>query len=155
MTVLVSARKNQPGSGGHDNRHDFDHVLRNSTVVMVCLPLESSTFNSISAPEFQLMRPDAVLVNVSRGGVVNEKDLLTALHQGAIYGAATDVFSEEPAGFSNALLAGRSHESVNLIVSPHLAWLTQPTITRLQHMALANIRAWLLGGDVGNFSRIV
>lgn len=74
----------------------LDELLRNSDIVTVHVPLLPSTRNLISSSEFDIMKPDALLVNVARGGVVNEEALVEALKEGKIAGAALDVYEKEP-----------------------------------------------------------
>ncbi|HTR97513.1 MAG TPA: hydroxyacid dehydrogenase [Candidatus Acidoferrales bacterium] len=91
-----------------------DELLRGADVVTLHVPLTDETHGSFGAREFALMKRDAVLVNCSRGGVVNEAALLDALRSGTIRGAATDVFEHEPPGQSPLL------ELPNLLALPHL-----------------------------------
>ena len=96
MTVLVADRKGT--SSVRPGRTDFTTALQTSTVIILTLPLSPSTTDLISSPEFGLMQSDAILINVSRGGIINEAALVSALKERKIAGAATDVYSEEPAG---------------------------------------------------------
>lgn len=75
---------------------DLDSVLRESDMVVVSAPLNESTRNLLNKDKFSLMKPEALLVNVARGEIVNEIDLLEALEKKIISGAALDVFSHEP-----------------------------------------------------------
>lgn len=92
-----------------------DDVFRNADVVTLHVPLMEGTRDSIGAREFALMRKDAVLVNCSRGGVVNEDALHAALASGTIRAAASDVFSTEPPPAEHPLLA-----LPNFLPLPHL-----------------------------------
>ena len=98
MTVLFAERKGVPSSSVREGRTEFTTALQTSTVVILTLPLSPSTTNLISTPELALMLPDALLINVSRGGIVDESALVEALRERKIAGAATDVYIEEPAG---------------------------------------------------------
>jgi phosphoglycerate dehydrogenase-like enzyme len=98
MTVLIAERKGVPSSSIRPGRVEFTAALQTSTVVVLTLPLSPSTADMISTPELALMRPDAVLVNVSRGGIIDEEALVTALRSKQIAGVATDVYVEEPCG---------------------------------------------------------
>jgi phosphoglycerate dehydrogenase-like enzyme len=84
-------------------------------VITLHLPLTAHTRHSISTREFSLMKPDAVLVNASRGGVVDEAALLAALSTGRLRAAAIDVFEREPVPADHPLLA-----LPNLLALPHL-----------------------------------
>lgn len=91
------------------------------------------------------MSRHAVLVNVSRGGIVDEAALITALKEGWIAGAATDVFAKEPAGPENSPLLGEETKDLNLTVSPHMAWLADKTWANLRVMAKENVEGWCAG----------
>jgi len=147
MTVLLADNKTTPDSAVRDGRYPFTHVLRASTIIALSLPLVSSTASLIAAPEFALMRPDALLLNVARGGIVVERDLVDALKERKIAGAATDVFIEEPAGLENVLVkaAGEEWARGRLVLSPHLAWLAKSSIDRLRSVSGANIEGWVKG----------
>lgn len=92
-----------------------DDVFRTADVITLHLPLLESTRDSIGAREFGLMKPDAVLVNCARGGVVNEGALHAALVAGTIRAAASDVFATEPPPAEHPLLA-----LPNFLPLPHL-----------------------------------
>jgi D-3-phosphoglycerate dehydrogenase len=97
-------------------RHaDRDTLLRESDVVTLHVPFTEETRHSLAAREFALMKPDAVLVNASRGGVVDESALLAALNGGTLRAAAVDVFEKEPAPADHPLLA-----LPNVLPLPHL-----------------------------------
>ena len=88
------------------------------------------------------MKRDAILINVARGGIVDESDLSDALQSGQIGGAGIDVLTEEPPRSGNPLLS-LSHP--NLIVTPHIAWASRNSRQRLVNETAANIRAFLAG----------
>lgn len=94
--VLISERKN--GTAAREGRVSFDQALKQATVLVVCLPKERDTIDLIAERELKAMRSDALLINVARGGIVNEAALATALREGWIAGAATDVLETEPSG---------------------------------------------------------
>ena len=107
MKVVISGRKGAPAKEG---RPSFDEIIRTSTVIMLCLPRTAETIDYVSTPEFEAMQRHAVLVNVSRGGVVNEEAMIGALEEDQIAGAATDVFVEEPASPETRCLACRGNQ---------------------------------------------
>ena len=116
MNVLVADRK---GAGeAREGRVPFETVVRNSDVISLHCPLTAETRDLISSSEFEQMKPGAFLVNVARGGVVNEEALYRALTNHSIAGAATDVLTEEPPKH-NVLLDDTPD---NLIITPHIAW---------------------------------
>ncbi|MBQ2763252.1 MAG: phosphoglycerate dehydrogenase, partial [Candidatus Methanomethylophilaceae archaeon] len=94
----------------------LEDVIENSDIMTIHTPLLPETRNMISMPQFKMMKPSAILVNVARGGIVNEDDLYTALKENVIAGAAFDVWCEEPlCEYEKKLL-----ELGNLVTTPHL-----------------------------------
>jgi glycerate dehydrogenase len=91
------------------------------------------------------MKRSAILINTSRGPLIEDQALADALNEGVIAGAALDVLSEEPPSFDNPLLTAR-----NCIVTPHIAWATREARERLLGMAVENLRAWLRGTPVNS-----
>ncbi|MBC5766324.1 hydroxyacid dehydrogenase [Ramlibacter sp. GTP1] len=104
----------------------LDNLLANSDVVSVHVPLTESTRNLFDASRIGRMKRGAVLINTSRGGIVDEVALATALRSGALGGAALDVFAQEP------LRAAPHFDGVpNLLLTPHVAGLTSESIVRV------------------------
>lgn len=118
---------------------DKETLLRESDFVSVHVPLMPSTHHLISTNEFKLMKKSAVLINTSRGPVVNEKALVTALKSGEIWGAGLDVYENEPAVEPELL------ECENAILLPHVASATIETRTNMGLIAVRNILAALNG----------
>lgn len=146
MKVLVAARK-EGGSGTGDTRIAFDEVLRRATVLFITLPLTPQTRNTIGSEELQTMRRDAVLINVGRGGLVDETALVQALRQRLIHGAATDVFEYEPAGSDqDSVLLSEEAKELNLTLTPHLAWCADQTTVNMQQIIAENLKEFLRGG---------
>ncbi|KAL2844190.1 D-isomer specific 2-hydroxyacid dehydrogenase [Aspergillus pseudodeflectus] len=146
MKVIVSDRKSSTATDS--SREPFESVIKQSTVLFIAVPLLDSTRNFISAPEFESMSPHAVLVNVSRGGTVDEEALVKALREGKISGAATDVFREEPAGPENSPLVAEDAKDLNIIATPHLAWLSQRTAVNYATKLKLAIDGWCRGQPV-------
>ena len=96
-------------------------VLSSSDILSLHVPMVAGTENLIDEPEFQVMKEGAYLINVARGGVVNESALLKYLENGKLAGAAMDVLMEEPPKPGNPLL---NYQKENLIITPHAAWFT-------------------------------
>ena len=127
-------------SGG---RAELEKVFRSSDVISLHCPLTPDTRELISAETIGWMKPTAILLNTSRGGLLNERELAEALNSGRIAGAGLDVLSTEPPPSSNPLLSAR-----NCIITPHLAWATREARARLIEIAAGNIRAFLAGRPV-------
>lgn len=140
MNVLVSERKGSDAI--REGRVSFEDVLRFSDVVTLHCPLTAETRNLITLSELRLMKSDALLINTARGGLVNEDDLLEALTQGWIGGAAVDVLTKEPPRDGNVLL---SANLPNLIVTPHIAWASREAMRTLADQLIENIEAFFRG----------
>ena len=118
----------------------LEDILVNSDVVSLHLPLNADTRHMISTDVLKRMRPRAVIVNVSRGGLIDEVALAEALHTGEIAGAALDVFSKEPLPADNPLRG-----APNLILTPHIAWRSNTSVGALQDGAIERARRALAG----------
>jgi D-3-phosphoglycerate dehydrogenase len=121
----------------------FETVLRESDVVCLTCPLTDVTRNLIDAERLRLMRPGAYLVNVARGGVVNEPDLCEALERGTIAGAAADVFERERHPTPLAALDCT-------VLTPHIAAMTFDSQERIGGIVATSIAKWLNGEPVPN-----
>jgi len=139
MEVLVAQR---PGGPPRPGRVALDDLLRRVDVLTLHCPLTPETHGLIGARELALMKPDAVLINAARGGIVDEQALAEALRAGRLGGAGMDVLSKEPPVHGNPLLAD---DIPNLIVTPHVAWASRESRQRLIAQMAANVRAFLDG----------
>ncbi len=115
-------------------REGTERVLRESDYLVVLLPLTPETRGSIGARELDLMKPGAYLVNLARGGIVDERALLERLRSGRLAGAALDVFAQEPLPAGDPLW-----EAPNTILTPHLAGLEPEYMQRLTALAVDNV----------------
>ena len=112
-------------------RRDLANLLRDSDVISVHVPLNDETRNLIDGDVLERMKPTAILINTSRGGIVDEAALASALRHGEIGGAALDVFESEPLGPGPAAtFAGLP----NLILTPHVAGNTDESVDRVARM---------------------
>jgi phosphoglycerate dehydrogenase-like enzyme len=113
---------------------NLDQFLGESDVVSLHVPLTSDNKHFINSNTLKKMKPHALLVNTSRGGLVNEADLLEALKNGTIGFAALDVLNQEPADPNNPLL-----KLENVLVTPHIAAGTRDALTTKMQSAFANL----------------
>lgn len=139
MEVAVAARPGGPSGG---DRPALEALLPRVDVLTLHCPLTPQTRGLIGAAELALMKPDAVLINTARGGIVDEAALARALRDGALGGAGVDVLTEEPPASGNPLLAP---DIPNLIVTPHIAWASLEARRRLIGAVADNIRAFVDG----------
>lgn len=120
---------------------DLDDLLREADFVSIHVPLSESTRHLIGQRELSLMKRDAILVNTSRGAVVDEKALCRALEDGTILGAGLDVFEKEPLPSDSPL---RTME--NVVLLPHVGSATVATRIKMGRLAARNLAGFLLEG---------
>jgi D-3-phosphoglycerate dehydrogenase/(S)-sulfolactate dehydrogenase len=111
----------------------FEEVLKESDVISIHMPSTPETNDSINSETLKLMKPDAVLVNVGRGEVINEADLINALKSKVIAGAALDVRAQEPP------VKAELETITNLILTPHVAGITSQSQLRINEILASNI----------------
>ena len=140
MKVLVAERKGAVDV--REGRTSFPDVLRLSDVLSLHCPLTAETRNLIGAPEIQQMKPEAILINTARGGLVDAGALLQALIRGLLGGAGIDVLSTEPPRDGNVLLEA---SLPNLIVTPHNAWASRQAMQILGDQLVDNLEAFVSG----------
>lgn len=139
MRVLVAERRG--AATVREGRTPFAEVLRESDVLTLHVPLKPETRGLVGRAEFAAMRPDSLLINCARGGVVDEGALAEALRSGVIAGAGVDVLTREPpTGDDNPLL---SPDLPNLILTPHVAWASREAMQTLADQLIDNIEAFV------------
>lgn len=122
---------------------DKDTLLAESDILSLHCPLSELSRNFINASALKKMKKSAVLVNVARGPVVNNRDLYEALESGEIAAAGLDVLEQEPLQESNPL--SQIQDSSRLMITPHLAWASVEARTRCVAGVFQNIEAYLRG----------
>ena len=135
-------------SSGHSDCTDyeqvsFDELLNRSDVISLHCPLSERTQDLFDAAAFSKMKSTAILINVARGAVVNEKALYDALESGKIRAAGLDVLNPEPMAKDSPLL--KIQDSGKLIVTPHLAWGSTEARIRCLDEVKKNIIAYIRG----------
>jgi phosphoglycerate dehydrogenase-like enzyme len=123
----------------------LDALLRIADVVTVHVPLLPATTGLIGARELGLMKKGAVLIQASRGGIVDEQALADALRAGHLGGAAVDVYSTEPASPDNPLLRLDAATAHRLLLTPHMAGVTRQSAAFLFRSAWQNVERVLSG----------
>ena len=141
MELLIAQRPSGPERTG---RLPLRELLPRSDILTLHCPLTDITRNLIGAGELALMKPDALLINTARGGIVDEPALADALRRGVIGGAGVDVLTVEPPKEGNPLL---QPSIPNLIVTPHIAWAGQESRQRLIDEVALNIEAFREGRE--------
>lgn len=120
---------------------DLETLLKNSDIVTLHLPLNDQTEKIIGEKELSLMKPNAILVNVSRGAVTDEKAVAEALKNHAIGGFATDVYSVEP--MENTSPLNEIKDFNNVLLTPHMAWGAYESRVRCINEIAENIAAYI------------
>lgn len=121
-------------------RLPLPQFLASADIVSIHCPLADNTRNLIGCKELTLMKPDALLINCARGGIVDEQALVNALISGSIGGAGLDVLNGEPPSDDHILLKSKI---ANLIVTPHCAWGARQSRQRLVNQAGQRLHSWL------------
>lgn len=143
MNVLVYSRTRP-----QDSDIEFcslSELLQKSDVVTLHCPLNEGTKEIINKETLSLMKSSALLVNTSRGGVINEQDLADALNNDVIAAAAVDVLTSEPMQPDCVLKNAK-----NITFTPHIAWAPAQTRKRLITLVAGNLKAWADGRPINN-----
>ena len=116
----------------------FDDTLMQSDVIILAVPLTEATRNLIDKRRLALMKKEAVLINISRGGIIEEEALETVLKEHLISGAVLDVFQEEPLAEDSPLW-----KYDNVIISPHNSFVGEMNSYRLQNIIICNLENYI------------
>ena len=119
----------------------LNELLQTSDVVSIHAPLNDRTHNLLGISQLRMMKPSALLVNVGRGGIVNEAALAEAIDSDVIAGAGLDVFTQEPLPQGHPLLTVRNRDK--LLLLPHIAWASLEARTLLVSRIAGNIRSFM------------
>jgi glycerate dehydrogenase len=142
MQVLVWNRR--PVEAPPHRVVEFDELLAKSDVVSLHVPLAEETLGLIGKSQLERMKRTALLINVARGGIVDESALISALESGQIAGAGLDVLVDEPP--RKSVIPPRLEKGdLNLVVTPHCAWSAVEARQRLVNEVAANLAAWRHG----------
>ena len=114
--------------------NDLDEVLKEIDILSLSVPLTKITHNMINLEKMKIMKKTSIIINTSRGGVVNELDLNEALNKEIIYGAGLDVFQKEPPDQNNPLLKNK-----RVLLSPHAATFTRECTSNMAIQTAQNI----------------
>jgi len=122
-------------------RFELEDLLKSSDVISIHAPLNNQTRNLITYERMKLMRPCAILLNLGRGGIVNEKDLAKALNENVIAAAGIDVMEQEPINADNPLL--KIFDKEKILITPHMAWASKESRELLVEKVARNIEIYL------------
>ncbi len=138
--MKVLAHTNHPAPFDDVEFVTTDELLAESDFVTLHCPLTPQTEGMVNAEFISKMKSSAVLINTSRGQVIDEQALADALNSGRLAGAGLDVLSAEPPKADNPLLGAR-----NCLITPHIAWAGYETRARLMDICRRNVKAYLSG----------
>lgn len=129
-------------TSGKNNNNDYlrvelEELLITSDIVTIHSPLNEHTKNLITLNRLKLMKPTAFIINAGRGGIINEHDLVEAINQNIIGGAALDVYEKEPMAAESPILKAKYPE--RLVLTPHVAWTSLEARTLLIEKIAENI----------------
>ncbi|MFI8319912.1 D-2-hydroxyacid dehydrogenase [Kosakonia cowanii] len=141
MTVLAHSARSRPLPESAQLHYvDLDTLYAEADVISLHCPLTPQTKGMINRDALAKMKHSALLLNASRGDLVNEADLAAALNEERIAGAAVDVLSSEPPGADNPLLKAK-----NCIITPHIAWASVDARGRILATTVENVRSFING----------
>lgn len=146
MNVVGWSRSNTPQKSaelGIGYAASLDELLPAADIVTLHLTLSAETADIIGRRELGLMKPGTILLNTSRGPLINEPALIEALESGHLGGAGLDVFDEEPLPANHAF-----RQLANVVATPHLGYVTEETYRIFYRDALEDIAAWIDGKPV-------
>jgi glycerate dehydrogenase len=141
MRTFFAAHKGVEGLGPLYT--PFEEVLESSDIITLHCPLMPSTRNMLAMPEFRRMKRRPLLINVARGGLVNEEDAVAALDEGLIAGLGFDCLTSEPPREDHPFLAVM--ERPNVIVTPHVAWASEEAMQTLWNQLVGTLEAFHRG----------
>lgn len=140
MEVLACDAHASAGSDGVARMVSLEELLAASDVISLHCPLLESNRGMINREAIARMKDGVLLINTSRGPLIDEQALADALHTGKVAGAGLDVLTVEPARPDNPLM-----KEPNCLITPHIAWAPKESRQRLMDIAVDNLKAWLAG----------
>lgn len=124
---------------------DFETLLKTSDIISIHAPLNDQTHYLFDEPALRKMKEDAYLINVGRGGIIQEEALVKVMNEGHLAGVGLDVFEHEPLLENDVLF--NIKDTHKIIMTPHIAWGSVEARTRCVHEVYENILAYLKGED--------
>ena len=142
--ILACSRSKHSDAPPYVREVEMDELLASSDIIVLHCPLTPETRGLIGEKELERMKSSAILVNVARGPVVDEKALCEALEKGEIRGALVDVFDKEPPlSLDTPLLS-----APNTLLTPHVAFATKESMSLRAEIVFENLRAWMKGQQI-------
>lgn len=148
LSYTSTSGKNLNQKYQHKN---LDELLKSSDIISIHAPLNEKTVNLIDSKKLKLMKAGAILLNLGRGGIVNEADLANALNEGRLKAAGLDVLENEPPDKENPLFHVKNPDK--LFITPHIAWASKEARERLIEGTIQNVKAFLSGKERNRVER--
>lgn len=143
MNINIYSRTKKPWDNPNVHFVSIEDLLKQSDFVSLNCPLTKDTLNFIDKDKIRLMKPSAFIINTARGALIKENDLIEALQNGEIAGAALDVQDPEPPKLTNPLF-----DMENVILTPHIGWRRFETRQRLIELMADNIKSFIKGQSI-------
>lgn len=143
MNILVYNRTPKPGNNPKIKFVTLDELIEQSDFITIHCPLTADTKHLINKDRLKKMKKSAFIINTARGAIINEHDLIEALQQGEIAGAALDVQDPEPPELDNPLFSMN-----NVILTPHIGWRRLESRQRLIKLMAGNVEAFIQGKPI-------
>ena len=121
--------------------YEIDRLLKENDVISIHAPMNERTNNLVTYEKLCMMKKSAFIINMGRGGIINEADLVKALNENKIAGAATDVFSKEPLPADHPYM--KLEDKSKMLFSPHIGWASREARERLVATISENIKSIL------------
>ena len=130
----------RPGNEAHDSRPALADLAGEVDAISLHCPLNEATHHLVGEALLARLRPDTLLVNCARGGIIDEAAALRALREGRLGGLGVDVLPQEPPREGHPLIDALG-ESLNLVVTPHNAWITPEARANVVRLTVQNLRS--------------
>lgn len=143
MKVIAYTSKSQLQLPPEIKKVELDELFKESDILSLHAPLTESTRNIVNKERLATMKPTSMVINTSRGPLINEEDLAEALKNKVIYAAGVDVMSQEPPKADNPLL-----KVDNCFITPHIAWASLAARKRLMEILIENLTAFTKGKPI-------
>ena len=128
-------------------RMSLDELLKSCDIISLHLPVTEETKNLINKNRIAIMKDDAIVINTSRGEIVNTADVAEAIKEGKLWGAGIDTFDPEPALATDPLIALEAPYSYRVAISPHIGGTTVSAFQNMYSIFWSNVRAFAEGKD--------
>lgn len=145
MKVNAVTSKEKNDLPDYINKMGLNKLLSSCDIVSLHVPLTNETHNLINRERLSLMKPSAILINTSRGQLIDEKALADALNNDRLFSAGLDVLCEEPPRKHSPLLQAK-----NCYITPHIAWATKEARERLLNIVIENVNGFVNGKIINN-----